>query len=252
MVALPQKVHAVVAFSGGMDSATLLALAHHNAEKKGEVVRAFGFHYGSKHNQYELAAATRFTQNLGVQYDILDLNNISAFLSSNLLKTGGDIPEGHYAQDTMTLTVVPGRNTIFSAILLGIAQSIGAGYALIGAHSGDHAIYPDCREDWLAGMMAAAFYASEGKVCLTAPFLHMDKTSILNLSYKGMEFTGDDKDLEPVEPLGVDYSLTRTCYKDQPISCGRCGSCQERLEAFRNIGIEDPLEYETREILPKV
>lgn len=258
-----KKVGIVVSFSGGMDSATLLAVSKRMAERRGHVVRAFGFTYGSKHNQYELEAANRFASSLGVDYDVIDLTTISGFLSSCLLKSGGAIPEGHYAQDNMTKTVVPGRNTIFASILLGIAQSLEASVVAMAVHSGDHTIYPDCRPEWVSTMAATVMMASEGKVQFHAPFLSMDKTSILDLSFNGYHPTPSAADLVKtilrlsqkddisIPALNVDYSMTRTCYKDQPIACGRCGSCQERLEAFRNHNREDPLEYEFRGALPK-
>jgi 7-cyano-7-deazaguanine synthase len=257
-----KKVLDIVSFSGGMDSATLLALAKVMSDQKGGIVRAFGFTYGSKHNQYELEAANRFASSLGVDYDVIDLTTISGFLSSCLLKSGGAIPEGHYAQDNMTKTVVPGRNTIFASILLGIAQSLEANTVTMAVHSGDHTIYPDCRPDWVNCMQATMYMASEGKVQFHTPFLRMDKTDILDLSFNGFTFSKEliasaqaifplKRPITKIPPLNVDYSMTRTCYKDQPIACGRCGSCQERLEAFRNHNREDPLEYEFRGVLPK-
>jgi 7-cyano-7-deazaguanine synthase len=238
------KVYSVVSFSGGMDSATLLTREHYLAHRQGMTVRAFGFFYGSKHNPYEILAAREFAKSMEIQYDVLDLTNISAFLQSNLLKTGGDIPEGHYEAATMTQTVVPGRNTIFASILLGIAESIGADRVVLGAHSGDHAIYPDCRPNYFRYLSGVFEEASEGKVTLAAPFLDWDKEKILRLSYYG----GMNEVAFP--PLRVNYAKTRTCYKDQPIACGRCGACQERLIAFRALGIQDPAEYESRDILP--
>lgn len=222
------------------------------ASRQGETVRAFGFYYGSKHNQYENLAAVHFACNLGVQYHIIDLSAISSFLQSNLLKSGGDIPEGHYEAATMTQTVVPGRNTIFASILLGIAQSIGAHRVVLGAHSGDHAIYPDCRPEYFRHLRDAFWEASDHTVYLDAPFLDLDKEKILRLSYYGgpHHLSFDSPAMVDLPPLKVDYGRTRTCYKDQPIACGKCGACQERLIAFAAIGIEDPAEYVHRKILP--
>ena len=221
----------IVSLSGGMDSATVLA----EAIARGRKVHTVGFTYGSKHNQYENKAATAIAAHYGVPFKLIDLSGIMAGFKSDLLLSGGDIPEGHYEATSMSRTVVPGRNTIFAAILLGEAQSIGAEEIWLGIHAGDHAIYPDCRPEWLIAMGRVMWEASEGKVGPMTPFLKTNKVGILK---RGLE-------------LRVPYQLTRTCYKDQPISCGRCGSCQERLEAFRLNQVEDPILYESREALAK-
>lgn len=234
------KPHAVVSFSGGMDSATLLIDCALEAKRRGRSVAAFSFYYGSKHNNAEIEMATRFIGNYRSEYDIrhsvIDVSVMASHLRSNLLQSGGPIPEGHYAASNMAQTVVPGRNTIFASILLGIAQSLEADYVALGVHSGDHVIYPDCRPVWVQGMRSVFDAASEGSVRLLCPYLYGDKSTILRRGYE----------------IGVDYSLTRTCYNaDASKACGKCGSCQERLEAFRLIGKDDPIDYECREILPK-
>jgi 7-cyano-7-deazaguanine synthase len=214
-----------------MDSATLVGVSIAN----GRQVESVFFQYGSKHNPWELDAAHEIANHYGIPFDVLDITNVGKLLQSNLLVEGGEIPEGHYEAPTMAQTVVPGRNSIFIAILTGIADSRGAREVAVGIHSGDHAIYPDCRPEYFYEMRRAMGIASENRVILTAPFLHGDKTSIIK---SGLD-------------IGVPYGKTRTCYKAQAIACGKCGSCQERLEAFRNNGIEDPVEYETREALAK-
>ena len=220
---------AIVSLSGGVDSATVLA----QSISEGREVLAIGFAYGSKHNQWENQAAVKLAVHYQVPFRLVDLSGVMAGFSSDLLRSGGNIPEGHYQAESMRRTVVPGRNTIFAAILLGIAQSEGAGEIWLGVHAGDHHIYPDCRPDWLRAMLQVVELSSEGKVTLRAPFMHCSKVSIVK---RGLQ-----KD--------VPYQITRTCYKDQEIACGKCGSCQERLEAFRLNGVEDPLPYESREIL---
>jgi 7-cyano-7-deazaguanine synthase len=222
---------AIVLLSGGMDSVTLLA----HAINEGRKVETLSFCYGSKHNQYENEAASRVADYYGVSNTLIDLSNISKHLESNLLKTGESIPEGHYEASNMSQTVVPGRNLIFISVAMGVAWTRGAGELYIGAHSGDHVIYPDCRPNFVEFMGSAVFEGSDGKVMMKVPFLHGNKTTILEEGFK----------------LGVPYELTRTCYKDQPISCGRCGACQERLEAFAAHDREDPIAYENRSILPK-
>lgn len=220
-----------VSFSGGMDSATILARAldlHSNKE-----VRAVGFTYGSKHNFWENEAAKRVAVRYAVDFQLVDLFPIMQSFQSDLLKTGGDIPEGHYAADSMTRTVVPGRNIIFAAILTGLAW--GPNEIWLGIHAGDHAIYPDCRPEFFDHMRQAIYFGSDSKVKLKAPYLFATKKDIVR---DGLL-------------LKVPYHLTRTCYKNQAIACGKCGSCQERLEAFELNGIVDPIEYESRELLPK-
>ncbi len=186
-------------------------------------VECFGFDYGSKHSTYELPAAKRIASYYGVPFSIIDLTEIGRHLSSNLLKSGGPIPEGHYKAENMKLTVVPCRNIIFLSILAGIAESKKADIIAIGIHQGDHAIYPDCRLEFFRQMDRAIRLGTDGKVSLYAPFLSTDKTGIVKW---GLQH-------------GVPYRLTRTCYKDQPEPCGKCGSCVERLEAFEKNGAKD-------------
>ena len=230
-----QKYGAVVSFSGGMDSATLLMYAARLFTPKG--ILAVGFTYGSKHNVHEARAASEFAERLGVSHRVIDLSAAFALTKSDLLKSGGVVPEGHYEEESMRATVVPGRNLIFASILAGIAESVGAGQVLLGVHAGDHHIYPDCRADFIAALRQSVHLSSGGKIRVEAPWQTKDKAGILVAGYR----------MDAAFP----YRLTRTCYKDQEIACGKCGSCQERLEAFQIIGKEDPLEYESREILPK-
>lgn len=224
---------AVMGLSGGMDSSTLLGLLL----DEGYEVHACLFTYGSKHNVYENQAAldvAAFYQNSGrpVICHPMDFSNLTSQFKSNLLLSGGDIPEGHYNDENMKKTVVPGRNLIFISIMAGLAESIGAGVVALGVHAGDHHIYPDCRYEFIKSADATVYLSTDRKVEIIAPFIHKDKAGILKVG-------------EQVTPR-TPYFLTRTCYKDQPISCGKCGSCQERLEAFKLIGKEDPIQYETR------
>lgn len=214
----------VIALSGGMDSASLvgLALSHNTA------VTAVSFVYGSKHNKYEREAAETFCQYFQINLLKIDLSPAFTQIESNLMKTGGEIPEGHYEDENMKLTVVPNRNMIMSSVLAGIAVSKGIEAIGLGVHSGDHAIYPDCRPEFIAALQATIRIATDQmEFQVWAPFIELNKTDILSIGYN----------------IGVPYGLTRTCYKDQPFSCGKCGSCTERLEAFQNIGKRDPVLY---------
>ena len=217
--------------SGGMDSATLLGIYL----GQGFEVHCCSFIYGSKHGPYENTAANNLvdyyhTIDFPVAKKAFDLRQPMFHFKSDLLLTGGAIPEGHYEAESMKATVVPGRNMIFASIMAGYAQSIGAEAIALGVHAGDHAIYPDCRPDFIEALRNAIEFSTEGKVDVWTPLLYEDKARILKI---GLGLT-------PAVP----YQLTRTCYKDQPISCGKCGSCQERLEAFKIIGIKDPITYE--------
>ena len=222
----------VMSLSGGVDSSTLLG----HMLNEGYDVVCIHVQYGSKHNSYELKAARDVANFYGVELIEFDISNITSKFKSNLLKGGGEIPEGYYAQDNMSLTVVPMRNVLFLSIAAGVAWSIDAQFVALGIHQGDHPIYPDCRKEFYKAMDTAVYLASDGRVEFIAPFVGLDKAGIVSVGLK----------------LGVPYHLTRTCYKDQPISCGRCGACVERLEAFYKNNAVDPIEYEDTEFWKKV
>ncbi len=221
----------IIGLSGGMDSTTLLGLLL----EQGFKVHCCFFNYGSKHNEHELKAANNiveFYQDLGcsIYRHYFDLQQVFKPIESNLLKSGGAIPEGHYEAESMKKTVVPGRNLIFASIMASLAESIGAIAVSLGVHSGDHAIYPDCRPEFINALHYTVQASTDGKVSIQTPFILDNKTTILNKGYK--------------LKIPTPYNLTRTCYKDQANSCGKCGSCQERLEAFKNIELTDPINYE--------
>lgn len=222
---------AIVSLSGGMDSTTALAEA---LDAKRDVISCVGFNYGSKHNPHELKAAMSIAQHYKIPFSIVDLRNVMLGFQSALLDRSRAVPEGHYEAENMRQTVVPGRNIIFLSILAGEAWSRQAEEIWIGIHAGDHFIYPDCRPDFFDAMNQAISLGTDGAVYIQAPFLRGNKTTIIK---RGLE-------------LGVPYQLTRTCYQDNPVACGRCGSCNERKEAFLANGIEDPIEYEYRGPVP--
>jgi 7-cyano-7-deazaguanine synthase len=218
----------VVSLSGGMDSATLLGLYY----DKGYRIYPVLFDYGSKHGEYEQAAAFKLCGYYGIPFDgvrVVKLPFIQDLYSSHLLKDGGEIPEGHYSAPTMAVTVVPARNLVFASILAGYAWSIGEEIVALGIHTGDHFVYPDCRPDFFYYMNQAVISGTDKRVYLEAPLMNHNKTSILRMGFSFKK--------------PVPYEFTRTCYKDQPLSCGKCGSCTERLEAFAAIGKKDPIQY---------
>jgi 7-cyano-7-deazaguanine synthase len=224
-----------VSFSGGMDSATLLG--HAVAVKGKHNVRAVGFSYPSKHNALELRAGREVGNYYGVDYHLIDVSGVFASFKSDLLKSGGELPQGHYEEESMRRTVVPCRNLIFLSVLAGYAESQCGDEVWLGVHAGDHFIYPDCRPMFFADAGEAVNRATDGKVRLKAPFLHSDKAKILAL---GLGLTPP-----------VPYRLTRTCYSDGEVACGKCGSCAERLWAFEQCKTVDPIEYLSRELTPK-
>ncbi len=219
-----------VLVSGGMDSVTALYRAH----EEHEVVAALSFDYGSKHAAREIPWAVAHCQQLGILHRVIALPFINEVFASDLLQSGGEIPEGHYAQETMKQTVVPFRNGIMLAIAAGYAESSGAAGLVIAAHSGDHAIYPDCREAFMLAMGAAIREGTYAQVEIITPFLHEDKAAIVRHGVA----------------LGVDFAQTYSCYKGGPRHCGRCGTCVERREAFLLAALPDPTEYDFTDPLP--
>lgn len=220
----------LVLLSGGMDSTAAL----YWARRRHEVVGAVSFDYGSKHNAREIALAVWHCIELGVPHDTIELPFVNALFQSDLLQSGGEIPEGHYEAETMKRTVVPFRNGIMLAIAGGLAESRGAEALVIAAHAGDHAIYPDCREPFMQAMAGALREGTYARLELLRPFIDLDKAAIAR--------AGQD--------LGVDFGKTWSCYKGGDLHCGRCGTCVERREAFAQAGLFDPTVYETEGPLP--
>ena len=219
------KKKAIVSLSGGIDSTTVLAWLL----EQGYEVQAYSFTYGSKHNKYENRAAFNVAHHYGTPLaGCIDLQMIFRHFRSDLLLGQGEIPEGHYTDANMSRTVVPGRNIIFASILSGLAWSVKAEVVALGIHQGDHAIYADCRLDFYTAMNRAIQLGTDKNVSLLAPFGATDKTGIVKW---GLEHD-------------VPYRLTRTCYKDQSMPCGLCGSCVERLEAFQLNNQTDPVAYD--------
>ncbi len=219
-----------VLLSGGMDSVTAL----HHAAREHDIVSALSFDYGSKHNLSEIPFAQWHAQELGIPHTVITLPFVNEHFASDLLQSGGDIPDGHYAEENMKRTVVPFRNGIMLAIAAGFAESRGAEGLVIAAHSGDHAIYPDCREPFMQAMSDAIRLGTYAELQVLRPFIHTDKTGI---AQRGAE-------------LGVDFTRTWSCYKGGTTHCGTCGTCVERREAFLLAGVPDPTTYLATPPLP--
>ena len=220
----------VVLCSGGMDSVTAL----YWAARGHDVSAALSFDYGSKHNAREIPFAAEHAKALGVRHETVPLSFIGEHFASDLLQRGGEIPEGHYADENMKRTVVPFRNGIMLSIAGGFAESIAAAGLVIAAHGGDHAIYPDCREEFMRAMGEAMRLGTYAGVRLLRPFIALNKGQI---AAEGAR-------------LGVDFARTWSCYKGGAVHCGKCGTCVERREAFAAAGLVDPTEYEGAEALP--
>jgi 7-cyano-7-deazaguanine synthase len=220
----------VVLCSGGMDSVTAL----HWARVQHTVIAVLSFDYGAKHNHREIPFAVEQAEKIGVPHRTIPLDFIGKLFASDLLKTGGDIPEGHYAGENMQRTVVPFRNGIMLAAAAGYAESIRAEALVIAAHTGDHTIYPDCREDFMQAMSDAMRLGTYAGIRLLRPFIAMNKGQI---AAEGAR-------------LGVDYARTWSCYKGGAVHCGKCGTCVERREAFQLAGLPDPTVYESTPPLP--
>lgn len=220
----------VVLCSGGMDSVAALywARAHQT------VSAVLSFDYGSKHNPRELPLAAEHARRLGVPHRVIRLDFIGQLFASDLLRSGGEIPEGHYADDNMRRTVVPFRNGIMLAAAAGFAESAGAEGLVIAAHTGDHTIYPDCREEFMRAMGDAMKTGTYAGIELLRPFITLTKGQIAAEGAK----------------LGVDFSRTWSCYKGGAVHCGKCGTCVERREAFQQAGLPDPTEYAATPPLP--
>lgn len=240
---------AVLSCSGGLDSSCLLL----KLLAEGKEVRCYSFDYGQKH-RVELERIKKnieFLQNKGLPVTHQIVNMVDVFsgnTSSLVASTGKDIPHGHYAAENMKSTVVPLRNVLFSAVVFSkaINWAVESGENVIislGIHAGDHTIYPDCRPESREAC-EHAFRISDwnaDKVAYEAPFVNIDKGEVLAEGLKAMKtlgFTDEERD----SFLGN----THTCYDPDPEgrSCGKCGSCTERLEAFEKNGLKDPIEYQ--------
>jgi len=210
------KEAAVLILSGGMDSTTLL----YNIGQWYEVW-ALSFIYGQRHVR-EIQAAEQTCRKLNVSHEVVKIPNI--FIGSSLTDDI-PVPHGHYTEESMALTVVPNRNMIMLSLAIGYALSNKIYHVFYGAHSGDHAIYADCRPRFVSAMQAVATICDQKEVHLRAPYLFITKNDIAVIGAQ----------------LGVDYSLTWTCYEGGEYPCRKCGACVERSEAFAFAGMVDPL-----------
>ncbi|MCF0198089.1 MAG: 7-cyano-7-deazaguanine synthase QueC [Bacteroidaceae bacterium] len=212
----------VIILSGGMDSVTMLHEFHE------QIAVAITFDYGANHAQKEIPMARLHCEQLGIPHIVIPLDFMHQYFRSSLLSGADAIPEGHYADENMKSTVVPFRNGIMLAIACGIAESHDLRRVMIANHSGDHAIYPDCRGAFIQAMSQAMSAGTYEGITIEAPYTGISKTDIARRG----------------KALGIDYTTTWSCYKGGEHHCGRCGTCVERIEALRDAGIEDKTIYE--------
>lgn len=213
----------VVIYSGGMDSFTVL----HRALREGKTPFPLSFNYGQRHKK-ELDYAARVCDELGLTHKVVDISAINSLVGGSALTADIDVPEGHYEEPSMQTTVVPNRNMILLSMAVGYAVSKDIEKVYYGAHSGDHAIYPDCRPEFVERMNDVCAIANYTPVEIVTPYLKDSKTAILT---DGLS-------------MNLDYGKTWTCYNGREKACGKCGACEERLEAFRDNQAMDPLAYE--------
>ena len=215
---------ALVLFSGGLDSTVLAA----QLRADGAETRLLSIDYGQRHAK-ELQQAEKIAEALGLPHRILRLPDLGPLLGgSSLTDDQVELPEGHYAEESMKATVVPNRNMILLALAGGHALSLEFDTIAYAAHAGDHTIYPDCRPEFADAMETALGLADWEKLSLHRPFVHLSKTDLVK---KGSE-------------LDAPLHLTWSCYAGREKHCGKCGTCVERKEAFALAKVTDPTEYE--------
>lgn len=229
---MAKRPKAVVLLSGGLDSATALA----EARAEGFDIYALTVLYGQRH-AVEIEAARRVARAIGVARHVETTIDLRAF-GGSALTAPIDVPKDRDEAAmvaSIPITYVPARNTVFLALALAWAESIGAFDIVVGVNCVDYSGYPDCRPAFLQAFEATANLATKagvegtGQFRLRAPLLHLTKEQIIR---RGLE-------------LGVDYGLTHSCYDPTPegLACGRCDSCRLRLDAFAHLGLVDPARY---------
>lgn len=220
------ELKALVIYSGGMDSTTLL----YKLIDEGYLVMCLSFDYGQRHRK-ELECARILAGNVEVDWNLIDLTSITRLLPGNALTdTQVEVPEGHYADENMKLTVVHNRNAMMLSIAYGIASAMNCDVVATGVHAGDHPIYPDCRPEFVKVFYEMEKVALDG-FCVSrlyTPFMDIGKHAIVDIGHA----------------LDVPYEKTWSCYKGGELHCGKCGTCIERKEAFELAQVFDPTAYE--------
>ncbi len=217
----------VLCFSGGLDSTVLLWWL----KEQGHTVRCLSVNYGQRHKK-ELGVAANLCKIAGVEHYVADISNLlPLFAGSSQTSQEIAVPDGHYAEETMKATVVPNRNMVLLALAGSWAVATNSDYITYAAHTGDHAIYPDCRPEFTNAMASALNLCDWHMVALWTPFLKpvpMSKVDIVKLG----------------KQLDCPMEKTWSCYKGGVLHCGKCGTCTERREAFQLSGVADLTKYE--------
>ena len=220
----------VLIFSGGLDSTVLL----YSLLDQGHTVSALSIDYGQRHAR-ELVAASSIARVAKVPHRVVDASSLRPLLAGSSQTSDVPVPFGHYTDQSMKVTVVPNRNMLMLSIATAWAISLKFDAIAYGAHAGDHAIYPDCRLQFVDAMRAALKLADWSPIELHAPFLSFTKANIVSIGHK----------------LRVPFELTYSCYTGAPVHCGECGTCVERREAFQLAQVLDPTTYvQTRKTIP--
>lgn len=217
----------LVLLSGGVDSTALIA----HYRERGDSVGTLSINYGQRHRR-ELAAAARVADSYGLPHQTAELGILGEILTGSALTDPSiPVPEGAYDQDTMRTTVVPNRNMILMSVAVGAAVARGYDRVAIGAHTGDHHVYADCRPNFLRAFSLAAGLAVEDcappEFTVAAPFMHLPKWQIV---------------LRAAD-MGAPLHHTWSCYVGGAMHCGLCGTCVERREAFALAAVPDPATY---------
>lgn len=211
----------VMICSGGLDSTVL----YYYEKSLGNEIIPINFSYGSKHNYIE---RKRLKENIS---NVLEINIDLSFLHSSLLLNQGEIPHGHYQEESMKSTVVPFRNGIMISYAAAIAEDNKFDYVMLGSHAGDHSIYPDCRVGFTKAISKAVKYGTYNKTKVISPFNEKNKAEIVKIGYK-------------LKIEDIMYN-TWSCYEGEEIHCGQCGACVERKEAFILAGVLDKTVYKS-------
>lgn len=213
----------LLSLSGGLDS-TVLCASFLEEHGPGSVSPVF-FRYGSKHNPWEKKAAAAVAAHYNLALTVIDLTATFANVASALLAADSRaIPQKAYDDASMAATVVPGRNLLFASVMAAVAESRAIPHMALATHGGDHHLYPDCRPEFNTALAKVVDASTAGRVAVTVPFAAMSKANIVALGLR----------------LNAPLRLTRSCYAAAENSCGRCGTCTERLAAFAANGAVDP------------
>ena len=215
-------MNVAVLLSGGLDSSTLLA----HVVRRFADVHALSFAYEQRHAR-ERTAAARVAAHFKVPLTTIGIDP-TVFAGGSVLTGEGTVPEGHYEAESMRQTVVPNRNMVLLALAAAWTQTHRGSMVAYAAHTGDHAIYADCRPEFIESCAETIARGTDHTVELYAPFQRRLKADIVRMGAL----------------LGVPFELTYSCYVGGPKHCGKCGTCVERREAFQLAGVDDPTEYE--------